>query len=161
MRISSSSARRYRPDVVEPVPVASGEISWRGTYEIATVGIFVLFAVAALEFSRAFFLPVTLAIVIGTMMAPLADKLAQYRIPSWLAALLLVAIFLTVLSVVIVVLSGFVTEWATKSPEIGSTFRQKLVVLDRPLAALRDVQGKISEALGVDIGALKFDMTGN
>ena len=131
MRISSSSARRYRPDLVEPVPVASGEISWRGTYEIATVGIFVLFAVAALEFSRAFFLPVTLAIVIGTMMAPLADKLAQYRIPSWLAALLLVAIFLTVLSVVISVSAPSSSSVRRISSVIARRMEYHLLLLDR------------------------------
>jgi predicted PurR-regulated permease PerM len=62
---------------------------------------------------------------------------------------------------VIVVLSGLVTEWAAKNSEIGSTLRDKLQLLDRPLAALRDIQSAISGPLGIDLGALKFDVTSN
>lgn len=156
-----SPARRFRLDLVEPTPVASGEVFWRGTVEIAIVGIFLLFALAALQFSRALLLPATLAVVIGTMMAPLAERLTRFRISPWLASFMLVAAFLATLCVVIVALSGLVTDWAAKNPNIGLTLRDKLQVLDRPLAALRDLQGGISGQLGVDVGALKFDMTAN
>jgi predicted PurR-regulated permease PerM len=78
-----------------------------------------------------------------------------------LGSLLLVAVFLAVLCILIVELSGLVTDWAAKTPDIGATLRVKLQVLDRPLAALRDLQGGISGPLGIDLGAVKFDMTTN
>jgi predicted PurR-regulated permease PerM len=129
--------------------------------EIAIVGIFLLLALAALQFSRALLLPITLAIIIGTMMAPLVKGIARFRISPWLASLMLVSVFFVALCVAIVVLSGLVTEWAAKNSEIGSTLRERLQLLDRPLAALRDIQSGISGPLGVDLGALKFDVTTN
>ena len=159
MKDSSPPARRFR--LVEPAPVASREVFWRRATEIAIMGIFLLLALAALQFSRALLLPITLAIVIGTMLAPLAKGLTRFRIPPWLASIALVAVFFAALCVVIIVLSGLVTEWAAKHSEIGSTLSQKLQVLDRPLAALRDMQSGISGTLGIDLGALKFDVTSN
>jgi predicted PurR-regulated permease PerM len=161
MKASSSPTRRFRLDLVEPAPVASKEVFWRSATEIATVGIFLLLALAALQFSRSLLLPVTLAIIIGTMMTPIVKGIARFRISRWLASMMLVAAFFVALCVVIVVLSGLVTEWAAKNSEIGSTLREKLQVLDRPLAALREIQSGISGLLGVDLGALKFDVTTN
>src|SRR5262249_40112326 len=82
-------------------------------------------------------------------------------IPPWVAALLLVALFFALLCGVILVLSGFVTEWIAKGPEIGPSLQQKLQLLDRPLAALRDLQNSLSGPLGIDAGSLKFDVTAN
>jgi predicted PurR-regulated permease PerM len=159
MKASSSPARRFQLDLVEPAPVASHEMFWRRTTEIAIIGIFLLLALAALQFSRALLLPVTLAVVIGMMMAPLAKGLARFRISPWIASFMLVAVFSVALCVVIVVLSGLVTDWAAKNSEIGTTLRDKLQLLDRPLAALRDIQSALSGPLGIDIGALKFDVS--
>jgi predicted PurR-regulated permease PerM len=161
MKASSSPARRFHLDLVEPAPIASKEVFWRGMAEIAIVGIFLLLALAALQFSRALLLPITLAIIIGTMMAPLVKGIARFKISPWLASLILVFVFFVALCVVIVVLSGLVTEWAAKNSEIGPTLRERLQLLDRPLAALRDIQSGISGPLGVDLGALKFDVTTN
>ncbi len=159
MKTSSSPARRFQLDLVEPVPVASKDIFWRGATEIAIIGIFILLGLAALQFSRALLLPITLAIVVGAMMAPLAKGLMRLRIPPWLASLTIVAVFFVTLCVVIVVLSGLVSEWGAKNSELRSTLQQKLQVLDRPLAALRDIQSGISGPLGIDLGAMKFDVT--
>jgi predicted PurR-regulated permease PerM len=161
MKTSSPPARRFRLDLVQPAPIASRETFWRGTTEVAIIGIFLLLTLATLQFSRALLLPVTLAIVVGTMMAPLAARLARWGVPPWLGSFLLVAVFLSVLCILIVELSGLVTDWAAKTPDIGATLREKLQVLDRPLAALRDLQSGISAPLGIDLGAIKFDMSTN
>jgi predicted PurR-regulated permease PerM len=41
-----------------------------------------------------------------------------------------------------------VTELVARAPEIGATVKQKLYVFDRPLAALRDLQGALLPAAG-------------
>jgi predicted PurR-regulated permease PerM len=160
MKDSSSPARRPRLDVVEPSPAVRQEMFWRRTTEVAIVGIFFLLALSALQFSRALLLPVTLAVVIGLMMAPLVTRMTKARISPWLGSFLLVAIFIAILSALLIELSGLVADWA-KKPDIGATLREKLQLLDRPLAALRDLQGGISGPLGIDVGAMKFDVTSN
>jgi predicted PurR-regulated permease PerM len=157
-----SSRLRSRPPPVEPAPSTDdAEAFWRSVNRAATIGIFLLAALAALQFSRALLLPVTLAVVIGMMLAPIVDAAVRRGVPSWIASVLLVAAFFAVLSGVVLVLSGFVTEWIAKSPEIGSTLQQKLQIFVRPLAALRDLQGSLSGPLGIDLGSLKFDMASN
>ena len=160
MRSSSSPLRPVRADLTEPTPVASKDVR-RSLVEAAIIGLFLVAVLAVLQFSRALLLPVTLAVVIGTMMAPLAARAARIRIPSPLTALLLVAAFLAALSFVILVLSAFVSEWASRTPEIATTLQQKLQAFDRLFAALRELQSGISGPLGIDVGAFKFDMAAN
>src|SRR5579871_247017 len=161
MRASPSPVHRLQTPPDEPAAATGKNPFWRGANEIAIVGLFLLALLATLNYSRGLLLPVTLAILIGTMMGPLAARAARLQIPSPLAALLLVAAFLAALSFVILVLSGFVSEWAGKSAEIGTTLQQKLQLLNRPIAALRDLQTSISGPLGIDLGASKFDVTTN
>jgi len=122
LKASLSPAQRFRLDLVEPTPVASRELFWRRTTEIAIIGIFFLFVLAALQFSRALLLPVTLAIVVGMMMAPLVKGLARIRISPWIASLLLVSVFFVALCILIVVVSGLVSEWVAKNSEMGQRF---------------------------------------
>ena len=159
LKASLSPAQRFRLDLVEPTPVASRELFWRRTTEIAIIGIFFLFVLAALQFSRALLLPVTLAIVVGMMMAPLVKGLARIRISPWIASLLLVSVFFVALCTLIVVVSGLVSEWVAKNSEMGATLRYKLQLLERPLAALHDIQNGLSGSLGIDPGAFKFDVS--
>ena len=74
-------------------------------------------------------------------------------------SLLLVSIFFVALCILIVVVSGLVSEWVAKNSEMGATLRYKLQLLERPLAALHDIQNGLSGSLGIDPGAFKFDVS--
>jgi predicted PurR-regulated permease PerM len=47
-----------------------------------------------------------------------------------------------------VALTAPLTEWIAKAPEVGATIKQKLYVLDRPLAALRELQEVLLPSTG-------------
>jgi predicted PurR-regulated permease PerM len=138
--------------------VGLAAIPWDVTARVAIVGIFFLLACAALEFARTLLLPVVSAIVIGLMLGPLVGLASRYRVPSWLAATLVMAIFVALLSLAITLLSAPVVEWIGKAPDVGHIIREKLQVFDRPLAALRDIRKALlpqgsSSPLQIDIGA--------
>ncbi|MFL5064156.1 MAG: AI-2E family transporter [Xanthobacteraceae bacterium] len=136
--------------------VGLAAIPWDITARVAIVGIFFLLACAALEFGRTILLPVVSAIVIGLMLGPLVGLASRYRIPSWLAATLVMAIFVGLLSLVITLLSAPVVEWIGKAPNVEHTLREKLQVFDRPLAALRDIRNALlpqdKNTVQIDVG---------
>jgi predicted PurR-regulated permease PerM len=139
--------------------VGLAAIPWDITARVAIVGIFFLLACAALELGRTILLPVVSAIVIGFMLGPLVGLASRYRVPTWLSATLVMAIFVALLSLAITLLSAPVVEWIGKAPDVGHIIREKLQVFDRPLAALRDIRNALTpqaannnDTLQIDIG---------
>jgi predicted PurR-regulated permease PerM len=158
---SSSSGRQFLFDVREPDPVTKWTGFERVAASYAIIGIFVLMLIGGLLFSRAILLPISLALTIGMMFAPLITRAANQKIPSWLTALAVVALFFSILYALVAVLADFIIQWTGKGPEIALVLKEKLQAFDRPLAVLRDLQASISTPLGIDAGTFKFDMTSN
>jgi predicted PurR-regulated permease PerM len=145
------------PDLDEEDRGAVVGFSWQTAAHIATVGIFVVLFWAILDLARTILLPVVSAFVIGTMLAPLTTRAERYRVPSWLSATLLMILLIGLVSLVITLFSAPAIEWIGKAPNIGNTIREKFVVFDRPLEALRDLRNAITPkgndgTLQVEIG---------
>src|SRR5262245_17088998 len=115
---------------------------------MATVGIFVLLLVAALYLIRPVLLPVVAAMVIGTTLAPIVKAAARRRVSPWVTAVALGIVLIVIAGIAVTLLAAPVSEWIGKAPEIGAAIRQKLYVLDRPLAALRELQEVILPSTG-------------
>ncbi len=136
-------ARREKgeaPGVKDPEPLESIEDIWTVAARVATVGIFVLLLGMCLYFCRPVLLPVVAALVIGTTLAPIVKAAARHRISPWATAIALGALLLALAGTAVTLLSRPVSEWIAKAPEFGATIKQKLYVLDRPFAALRELQ---------------------
>jgi predicted PurR-regulated permease PerM len=135
-------ARREKgdaPGVKDPEPRESIEDIWTPAARVATVGIFILLLGICLNFCRPVLLPVVVALVIGTTLAPIVKAAARHRISPWATASALGALLLALAGTAVTLLSRPVSGWIARAPEIGATIRQKLYVLDRPLAALREL----------------------
>ena len=115
---------------------------------MATVGIFVLLLGAALYFCRPILLPVVAAVLIGTTLAPIVKAAARHRISPWATAIVLGLVLVTAAGTAVTLLANPVSEWIAKAPEIGVAIKQKLYVLDRPLAALRELQEVLMPSAG-------------
>jgi predicted PurR-regulated permease PerM len=113
---------------------------WASAAQMATVGIFVILLGICLYICRPILLPVAAAIVIGTTLAPLVKAAARYRASPWLTAGVLAAALVAAAGTAATLLAKPVTDWIARAPEIGATIKQKLYVLDRPLAAMRELQ---------------------
>jgi predicted PurR-regulated permease PerM len=113
---------------------------WASAAQMATVGIFVILLGICLYVCRPVLLPVAAAMVIGTTLAPLVKAAARYRVSPWLTAGILAAALVTGTGTAATFLAKPVTDWIARAPEISATIKQKLYVLDRPLAAVRELQ---------------------
>src|SRR5262249_45291531 len=142
-KVEFPRARREPGDALpakDAEPVESAEDIWTPAAQMATVGIFVLLLGICLFFCRPILLPVAAALVIGTTLAPIVKGAGRHRISPWVTAVVLGAALLAAAGGAVTLLAQPVSEWIAKAPEIGATIKQKLFVLDRPLAALRELQ---------------------
>jgi predicted PurR-regulated permease PerM len=68
-------------------------------------------------------------------------RFAQQRgISPWITALAVVACALAALGIAATAMAGPVSEWIARAPEIGATIKERLSVLDPPLAAFRELE---------------------
>jgi predicted PurR-regulated permease PerM len=112
--------------------------------QYALIGIFLIMLMAMLSYGRGVFLPITLAIVIGTILAPLTNFGSRYGVPHAATAAILVLGTIGLLSTGIVLLSDPVRDWIGRAPEIGANLREKLAIFDTPIEAWN----RLREALG-------------
>ena len=103
-----------------------------------TVGAgFVLALPFALQAGAEFFLPLVAAIVIAVALVPLLEWLERHRVPSGLAALGCVLLFLTVLNSIIVLIVVPASGWFQRLPERIPVIRGNLTVLIDAYSALQ------------------------
>jgi len=109
----------------------------------ALVSLLVICIVAVLYAAKAFFLPVIMAFVVGTMLAPAARYLEQHRIPRAVSAIMIVAAACAVVAFMIGLIAAPVIEWSARLPELGSLLKDKLHVFDRPLRLWQQMQSAL------------------
>lgn len=109
----------------------------------ALVALLVICIVAILYVAKAFFLPVVMAFVIGTMLSPAAGYLERHRIPRAASAVLIVAAAGAGVAFIVGLISSPLMQWSTRLPELGALLRDKLQVFDRPLALWRGLQSML------------------
>src|SRR5262245_53763321 len=145
--------QRVRLDARDPKPFQDPATFWRVVAQAATIIMAVLLLGTFLYLARALLLPVLCAIVFGMTLGPLIGYGARRGVPSWLMALLVVAAVIVGLNVAMVTLAKPLSELVARAPELGGATRDKLHIVDRPLAALSDLQ----IALGLGPADAKLD----
>ena len=90
---------------------------------IALVGLLLICVIAGLYFAKAFFLPITMAFIVGTMLSPAAGFLERYRIPRAVAAVLIVAAASAGVTFMVGLIASPAVEWSSRLPELGGLLR--------------------------------------
>jgi predicted PurR-regulated permease PerM len=116
----------------------------------ANVGLFAIALGVVAHLMAPILVPVVAAIVLGSIVGPLVELAAKRNIPREATAAAIVALLAGALYVGIVTLSGPVAQWIARAPEVGALVSQKLRVLDRPIAAIREFQDSLSALTGQD-----------
>jgi predicted PurR-regulated permease PerM len=154
--------RLHADTVGEPLPESRDEqppvIRRAEVVAFALVALLVLSIVAVLYFAKAFFLPVVLAFVVGTMLSPAANLLERYRIPRSVGAILIVTAVTATIAFMIGLISSPLMDWSAHLPEFGARMKDKLHVFDRSLALWQELQtmvGAPNTAPGLQLP--KFD----
>lgn len=133
-------ARGYQFGLTDPKPLVEVSALWRTTAQAATIGIFVVLAIAALYLARPVLLPVVTAVVIGLMLGPVSSRADTLGIHPVLSAIVLWLLVVAVFYGLIVLLASPLGDWIAKAPEIGANIKQKMHLLDRPIDALQSLR---------------------
>ncbi len=102
----------------------SGEMA-RGVPRWAVIGIFLMLLVAGLAYARTFLMPVVLALLLQLVFSPVRRQLERWRLPTSLAATLIVGTLLAGLAGGVAGLAVPASGWMERAPEIGQELRQK------------------------------------
>jgi predicted PurR-regulated permease PerM len=127
-----------------PVPDSTAEappvIRRAEVVAFALVALVTICVVAVLYVAKAFFLPITMAFIIGTMLSPAASLMERYRIPRPVAAVLIVIAVGATVTFMVGLIASPVMEWSNHLPELGARLKEKAHLFDRPLALWQDLQ---------------------
>jgi predicted PurR-regulated permease PerM len=105
----------------------------------------VLAVIGALYFAKEVVLPIALAIVLKLLLQPILDFLCnRLRLPTALAALVLICGLFAAIGAVAFSISGPASGWIEKVPQVLPTLKQKLVILRQPIdymqSAFKEIQ---------------------
>ena len=129
---------------VELPPVISrGEV-----VAFSLVSLLVICIIAVLSVAKAFFLPIAMAFIVGTMLSPAASFLERYKIPRAVGAVLIVFTVGAAVAFIIGLIASPVMEWSTRLPELGAMLHDKLHIFDRPMALWRELQTMVGAGGG-------------
>jgi predicted PurR-regulated permease PerM len=109
----------------------------------ALVALLIICVVAVLYVAKAFFLPITMAFIIGTMLSPAASLMERYRIPRAVAAVLIVIAVGAAVTFMFGLIASPVIEWSNNLPELGARLKEKAHLFDRPLVLWQELQSML------------------
>lgn len=102
----------------------------------------------ALRAGAAFFMPVTVAIVVSLVLVPALEWLERRRVPSGLAALAVLLMFLIAANVILVAIVLPAADWVRLLPERMEQVRANLAPILDAFAALERLSNQITGILG-------------
>jgi predicted PurR-regulated permease PerM len=138
--IRASREPRHALVISDPQPVASLQSIWASAGQAANIGIFLILFGGVLYVGGEILLPILIAAVVSLTLAPLIKAGKRYGISPWVSGTLIVALAVGGLALAATALAGPISEWIGRAPQIGASIKQKLSVLEPPLAALRELQ---------------------
>ena len=164
MRVLPNGRASGREAAGTPMPEARNElppvIRRAEVVAFALVALLIICIIAVLYAAKAFFLPVVMAFVVGTMLSPAAGYLERHRIPRAVSAVLIVGAVTAAVAFMVGLISSPLMQWSTRLPELGSQLKDKMHVFDRPLALWQELQtmlGGTDTLPGASFQLPKFD----
>jgi predicted PurR-regulated permease PerM len=155
--IRAKNEVRHALVISDPTPVDNVQKMWVTAGQAATIGIFLLLFGAFLYVGHAILLPILAAAIVALTFAPLIKAAKRAGISPWISGMLILLVGIGLLSLLVTALAGPVSEWMGRAPDIGNSLKDKLSVLDAPLASLRELQTSLlgnSSQINVNVADL-------
>jgi len=115
---------------------------------IALVFIAFVALVAVLQAGQVFLAPVTLAIVIGLMFGPVADRVERFGVPPALSSAIVVLLLIAVIVAGVTLFAVPLSDWVARAPVIWEKLQTELANLQGPLQAIGAFQAQIASVFG-------------
>ena len=103
------------------------------------IGIFILMAIYALYFARAFFMPVILAFLLTLTLTPIVRFLRKRGVPEVVSATLLVVLSVCIFATAGYLLSGPVIDLINNTSSIGQQLSERMAQFRRPFERMMQI----------------------
>jgi len=145
----SQAPGSYDPDLPPPGPV-SAPPNWAPGW--AVIGIFVILLFASLMLARVFLMPLTMAILLYFVFAPLRRRMDRLGVPSALTAIGVTFGLIGVIFAIGLVLSGPASDLVRGAPQIADRLEQKFGGLRDKLSDMRGFLNRLDGEDGDEEG---------
>jgi predicted PurR-regulated permease PerM len=139
----------------DPSPFEDTASFWRAVAQGATVLMAVMAFGVFLYVAGKLVVPILAAIAVGMTFGPIIGYATARGVPAWVMAILSILVLLAAGNAAIITLAQPITELIGRAPELGSAIKDKLLLLDRPLAAFYELQA----ALGLGLSGPSVDVS--
>ncbi len=119
-----------------------------GIRSLALTGLFILALFYTLYFARDIFLPVILAILLNFLLAPLVRGLTRIHIPEPVGAGVVLIVVLASITILGWQLSGPISEWVDRAPEIMDKLSGQIEKWRRPVDKVTKVTEQVENMAG-------------
>lgn len=113
----------------------------RRIVEIAVLGVFLIVLIDFLRSAAPLLAPMTAAVLIGSVIGPLADRIGKIGIPSYVVGTVILAVLVAAGYWLAVVVAPSVAEWIGRLPDVIALARGRLAFLLKPLEVLGSLGG--------------------
>lgn len=138
--------RRVDPEglsLTDAEPLRDIPTLWRLAALVATLGMGMLAVVGGLYLGRSILLPVVAGIIVGITLTPAVKFGTRYRVSAAISAVLVVLLAVVAIALLITFFAAPLTKWIARAPEVGAVMKEKLRVLEYPLAVVHDIKSAI------------------
>ena len=113
-----------------------------GRLSVVFLGLLAL--LVALHTGQVFLAPVTLAIIVGLMFGPVADRLERVGVPPVLSAALVVLMLIAVIALGIALFAVPLSEWVRRAPVMWQRLQEQLATLEGPLQTVNSIREQVT-----------------
>lgn len=121
-------------------------IAWPRVVVVAIVGMFVMAMLSAVYVASSVLIPITLAVLLSTLLAPAAHALEKFRLPRPLAAGLVVLAVFVGLSGTLYALAEPAQAWLEKFPESRTKIERHFRTIMGPLSNIKKAADELERA---------------
>ncbi|HEY8574902.1 MAG TPA: AI-2E family transporter [Devosia sp.] len=111
---------------------------------VALVLVGCLAALYTLREGQVFLAPVTLAVVVGLMFGPVADRLEHVGVPPALSAAAVVLMLIGIIAAGMALFAVPLSDWVARAPALWEKLQAQLATLQGPLEAVSAFQSQIT-----------------
>ncbi len=119
-------------------------------HSVTLTGLFVLAVFFTLHLGRVVFLPMTIAVLLAVLFAPLLRRLKQVYIPEPVGAAILLSLVLALLGYGVSRLAEPASDWAAKVPDAFREAEYKLRVFKEPMQEVSKATELLTKAATLD-----------
>lgn len=138
------------PTASDPEVVLSETRQHLHVHSVTLTGLFILAVFFTLHVGRMIFLPITIALLLAVLFAPLLRRMKHLKIPEPLSAAILLSLLIAVLGYGVSRLAEPAADWAARVPDAFRLAEYKLRVFKQPMQDVTKATELLSKAADLD-----------